>query len=230
MFKSHKKLIILSLASILTGTALTHSTASAQSVPASEPGKALIIFMRPSSLGALNKSSVFDITSGNNEIISIMSATKKLTYSVNPGKHLFMVIAENADFMAADVEAGKTYYVLVQVRPGVLKARLSLVPIKKHELDGEQFRKWDKKAMFVGIDKKSAAWAQKKARSIEKKRAKYIVKWDKKSAADKAARTLQKDDGIVVAGVQNGGGSAATASADGLLGDWEGRFENTHIN
>ena len=196
MFKSYKKLIILSLVSILTGTALTLTTASAQAVPAPEPEKALIVFMRPSSYGALNKSSVFDITSGKNEIISIVRATEKLTYSVNPGKHLFMVIAENADFMAADVEAGKTYYALVQVRPGVFKARFSLIPIRKHELDGEQFRKWDKKARFVGIDKKSADWAQKKARSIEKKRAKYIVKWDKKSADDKAARTLQKDDGI----------------------------------
>ena len=196
MFKSYKKLIILSLASILTGYALTITTALAQAVPAPEPGKALIVFMRPSSYGALNKSSVFDITSGNNEIISIVRATKKLTYSVDPGKHLFMVIAENADFMAADVEAGKTYYTLVQVRPGVLKARFSLVPIRKHELDGEQFRKWDNKTKLIEGDEKSAAWAQKKASSIEKKRAKYIVKWNEKSADDKAARTLQKDDGI----------------------------------
>ena len=196
MFKSYKKLIILSLVSILTGTALTLTTASAQAVPAPEPEKALIVFMRPSSYGALNKSSVFDITSGKNEIISIVRATEKLTYSVNPGKHLFMVIAENADFMAADVEAGKTYYALVQVRPGVFKARFSLIPIKKHELDGEQFRKWDKVTKLIESDEKSAAWAQKKASSIEKKRAKYIVKWEKKSAEDKAARTLQKDDGI----------------------------------
>jgi len=198
MYESFKKLIILSLASLLTGYALTITTASAQAVPAPEPGKALIVFMRPSSLGGAVKSSVFDITSGKNEIISIVRATKKLTYSVNPGKHLFMVIAENADFMAADVEAGKTYYVLVQVRSGVLKARFSLIPIKKHELDGEKFRKWDKKTRFVGIDEKSSAWAQKKASSIEKKKEKYMVKWNNKSADDKAARTLQKDDGIVV--------------------------------
>jgi len=204
MFKSYKKRIVLSLASLLTGYALTTTTASAQAIPAPEPGKALIVFMRPSSLGAAVKSSVFDITSGKNEIIGIMSATEKLAYSVNPGKHFFMVIAENADFMAAEVEAGKTYYVLVQVRTGVWKARFSLVPIKKHELEGEKFRKWHKKTWFVGIDKKSAAWARKKASSIEKKRAKYIVKWDKKSAEDKAARTLQKDDGIAVLDQRSG--------------------------
>ena len=109
---------------------------------------------------------------------------------------MFMIIGENADFMMADLEAGKTYYSLVQVRMGGFKARFSLVPIRKSELNGEEFRKWNKKTKLIENHEKSITWAQKHAPSIEDKRAKYIKKWNKKSTADKASRTLEAGDGM----------------------------------
>ena len=196
MLKSFRKLATLGLAVVLTGFTLLLTITSAQEIPTPEPGKAMVIFMRPGLMGKAIKSSVFDITSGKNEVIGILSGKKKLAYSASPGEHMFMVIGENADFMMADLVAGKTYYSLVQVRVGAWKARFSLVPIRKSELNGEKFRKWNKKTKLIENHEKSVAWAQKHARSIEDKRAKYIEKWNAKSAADKASRTLEAGDGM----------------------------------
>lgn len=156
---------------------------------------ATIVFMRPSIFGAAIKSSVFDITSGKNEVIGILPAKKKISYRVDPGNYFFMVIGENADFMRAELEAGKTYYCLVQVRMGAWKARFSLVPIRNMELDGEEFLKWQKKTKQIENRDQARAWSAKHAQSIEHKREKYLPKWEEKSAAEKADYTLRKEDG-----------------------------------
>ncbi len=95
----------------------------------------------------------------------------------------------------ADLEAGKTYYSRVSIRLGAWKARFSLVPIRKDELDSKQFLKWNNKTVLDDNHDYAVTWAAQHAPNIEDKRAKYIKKWNKKSAAEKAERTLQKDDG-----------------------------------
>jgi hypothetical protein len=158
-------------------------------------GMATVIFMRPSIFGGLIKSSVFDITSGKNEVIGILSAEKKLSYRVSPGEHFFMVIGENADFMRAELEAGKTYYCRVRVRMGAWKARFSLEPIRQTELDGEEFLKWQKKTEQIENRDQARVWAAKHAQSIEDKHVKYLRKWEKKSDEEKSEYTLRKEDG-----------------------------------
>lgn len=196
MFKSYWKNVTLGFVSLLAGYTLIHPVAQAEQVSPPEEGKAQIVFMRPSFFGAAIKGSIFDITSGENNVIGILKAKKKLTYNVRPGEYMFMVIGENADFMKAKFEAGKTYYVLVQVRAGGWKARFSLVPIRKAELNGDKFRKWNKKTKVIENRDKAVAWAAKNAKSIEDKRSKYMEKWNAKPDPDKAARTLWKEDGI----------------------------------
>ncbi len=185
-----------SLLGVLLVSLISGSVAySGQPIPAPEQGKALVIFMDIRFKGAWQRTSIFDITSGKNEIIGILSPARKLAYSVSPGKRLFMVISESADFMMADLEAGKTYYSRVSIRLGAWKARFSLVPIRKDELDSKQFLKWNNKTVLDDNHDYAVTWAAQHAPSIEDKRAKYIKKWNKKSAAEKAERTLQKDDG-----------------------------------
>ena len=184
-------ILVVLLLSLISGSVAY----SGQPIPAPEQGKALVIFMDIRLKGAWQRTSIFDITSGKNETIGILSPARKLAYSVSPGKRLFMVISESADFMMADLEAGKTYYSRVSIRLGAWKARFSLVSIRKDELDGKQFRNWNKKKVLDDNHNYAVTWAAEHAPSIEGTRAKYIKKWNKKSAADKAERTLQKDDG-----------------------------------
>lgn len=184
----------LNLAMLIVSLFSASVTTTAQ---AQEQGQdmATIIFMRPSMFGGLIKSSVFDITSGQNEVIGILSAEKKIFYRVSPGEHLFMVIGENAGFMRAELEAGKTYYCLVRVKMGAWKARFALEPIRNTELDSEKFLEWQKKTEQIENRDQARVWAAKHAQSIEDKRVKWLRKWDKKSDAEKAEYTLRKEDG-----------------------------------
>jgi hypothetical protein len=104
-------------------------------VPADAPGAApadaaIVVFMRPSALGAAIKSTVYDVTDGKQEFIGIVSYKDKVAYVAKPGKHLFMVVAENGDFLDAELEAGKTYYVVISPRYGVWKARFGFRPVR----------------------------------------------------------------------------------------------------
>lgn len=168
------------------------TTAQAQQ---QDQGTATVIFMRPSIFGGVIKSSVFDITSGENDVIGILSSEQKLSYRVSPGKHMFMVIGENAGFMQAELEAGKTYYCRVRAKVGMWKARFALQPIRHTELDSEDFLTWQKNTEQVENRDAARVWAAKHAPSIEDKHVKYLRKWEKKSDAEKAEYTLRKEDG-----------------------------------
>ena len=180
---------------ILCITSLGSVPSAAQDVPATEEGKALVVFMRPSMMGFAVKSSVFDITSGSNEVIGILPAKKKIFYQSPPGERVFMIIGESADFMPAHLEAGKTYYATAQVRHGAWKARFSLLPVRAEQRESKKFQKWLKKNKPVDNHAESVEWANKHIPSIEKKRAKYWEKWEAKPEAAKGERTLFAEDG-----------------------------------
>ncbi len=107
-----------------------------------DPGKALVLFLRPSTFGFAIASSVYELKPDRDEFVGIVPAKRKLTYMTNPGPTRFMVISEAADFMDAELEAGKVYYALVTPRMGVWKARFSLRPVHASELGGEEFKDW----------------------------------------------------------------------------------------
>jgi hypothetical protein len=96
--------------------------------------KALVRFMRPSGFGyAIN----FNIWDGEN-VIGNSVAKSQFDYLADPGKHLFVAIAENKTFLEAELEAGKTYYILTQVMMGAWRARVGLIGVNK----GSEY--WDK--------------------------------------------------------------------------------------
>ena len=82
-------------------------------VTAPDEGKAMVVFMRPASLGFAIQSTVFLIKEDTPVLVGHVAAKKKVSYQIEPWKHLFMVVSEAADFMAAELEANKTYYALV---------------------------------------------------------------------------------------------------------------------
>jgi len=100
---------------------------SAQTLLHPTADKALVRFMRPSGYGfAIN----FNILDGE-EVIGNCVAKSQFDYLTEPGKHLFIATAENKAFLEADLEAGKTYYVLTRVYMGAWRARVSLVAVNR---------------------------------------------------------------------------------------------------
>jgi len=155
-----------------------------------KPGKALIVFMRPSGFAYAIDAGVLHVLPDSNKMVGIVSAKKKVAYSIEPGEHLFMVVGEAADFLKAHVEAEKTYYVNVKVRSGVWKARFSLVPIRTDE-----FEKWSKGTRYVENTELSHQWEIDNRSDIESKRNKYYIKWTSKSEAFRQEATLFAEDG-----------------------------------
>lgn len=163
--------------------------------------KAQIIFLRSSFVGSAIQSVIYDATDGGTEFIGILSNGKMLSYTVDPGKHLFMVVSEAADFMEANLVGGKTYYAIVTPRMGAWKARFSMSPVRnggagEYQYDSSDFRGWIADAEFSQNTPESYAWAKENHASVQQKQAEYWEVWQQKSAADLAERTMNPDDGI----------------------------------
>ncbi len=156
---------------------------------------AVVVFMRPSVFGGAIQSSVFDVTSTQNEFIGIVSSGTKVAYRCKPGDRTFMVVSEAGDFLQATVDAGKTYYVLVTPRFGFWKARFSLKPLHAADLAGSDFRDWDTSLRFYENTEASRQWAVSNGADIQRKRDEYLPKWRAKPPDDKAAATLLSSDG-----------------------------------
>ena len=159
------------------------------------PGEneSVIIFMRPQTLGFAIQSTVFDISTDENMLVGIVSAKKKVAYKTRPGKHLFMVVGENADFMKADLDAGKTYYALVHPRMGVWKARFALGPVSKN-VNQEKLNGWLTICKYTENTDRAYKWAEQHASSIQNKRVGYLKKWDNKPDSNKPM--LNPEDGF----------------------------------
>jgi len=154
-------------------------------VTAPEEGKSRVVFMRPSGIGYAIQSSVFEIKKDNPSLVGIVAAKKKLSYSVEPGKHLFMVVGESADFMYAELQADKTYYALVTPRMGVWKARFSLKPVHAGELNSAEFKEWQTSGEWVEKSPASDNWANANMASIQSKYKEYYADWMEKGASER---------------------------------------------
>jgi len=150
-----------------------------------DEGKSMVIFMRPSTLGYAIQSSVFEIIDDQPSLVGIVAAKTQVSYELEPGQHLFMVVGESADFMYADLAANKTYYALVTPRMGAWKARFSLKPIHADELGSHQFSEWAEECESVEKSADSDAWASEHRASIQAKRAKYYAKWMEKDLPER---------------------------------------------
>ena len=115
------------LAVMFFGCAGSSSYMTKQSTPppaAPSPGKALVYFMRPSGLGFIINFQIYH----DRDLIGLSQAKSYFTYECDPGPQMFLGMAENKVGLKAELEAGKTYYVLTQVRMGGWKARMGIVP------------------------------------------------------------------------------------------------------
>lgn len=143
------------------------------------PGKdkAVVVFMRPSGMGFAISSSVFEVKGDKMALAGIVAAKAKVAYQVNPGKYLFMVVGEGADYMSAELLPNKTYYAYVTPRVGVWKARFSLVPVHKQELNTPDFTDALEGCTWVEKIPDSDNWMQENIESIKSKHAEYYPEW-----------------------------------------------------
>lgn len=166
-----------------------------------ESNESQVVFLRSAFVGSAIGASLYDVTDGNIKFIGMISNGTKVSYKVKAGKYRFMVVSEAADFMEADLTAGKTYYSLVTPRMGAWKARFSLWPIKNnpdadYSSESKAFDDWKKDTKLVVNSDKSFAWYESNKASVQKKHNKYLESWKNKSEEDLLRRTLLPEDGV----------------------------------
>ena len=174
---------------------------AADQAPKPQEGKALVVFLRPSAYGGGVSSTVYEAPDDGTTFLGAVESGDKLGVQMEPGDHRLMVIGENADFLDARLEAGKTYYVLVKVRMGAWKARFSLTPIHNDaaaqvNLQGADFKEWNGKTSFVEKSPEADKWFEANQASVEKKKAKYLEKWNRMLPVDRAVLVLHPQDGV----------------------------------
>lgn len=100
-----------------------------QNLKSAPEDKAVVYFVRTSSLGFAINFSYFDST----KLIGVFSGPKYIRYECEPGRHLFWARSENRDFVEAEVEAGKIYFIEAIVKMGGIKAAVELRPVDPND-------------------------------------------------------------------------------------------------
>lgn len=199
----HSRWVVLAVALVgLSGCAVKSDLMAPAPDQATQPApdEARIVFMRPSRYGGAIQASVFETTNDQTQFLGIVSARTKMAVDIEQGRHVFMVVSEAADFMRADVLAGKTYYAIVEPRMGVWKARFSLVPVQRDpnaefQLGSEHFERWRAELEPVEVTPAARQWARDNMVDIKRKRREYWEDWQAKPPSDKAKVTLERADG-----------------------------------
>ena len=137
-----RNLLVLSLIAICCVGCAGRSPYMKENATLRQPtaDKALVRFMRPSGYGYVINFNVLD----GEKVIGNSVAKSQFDYLTDPGKHLFIITAENKAFLEADLEAGKTYYVITRVYMGAWRARAAFLAVN----NGSEF--WDKVKEYEG--------------------------------------------------------------------------------
>jgi hypothetical protein len=134
-------------------------------------GKAAIVFLRPSLHGYT--ASVFELKPDANVFAGHVLPYKKLLYLTDPGPTRFMVSGQGADLMGAELEAGKTYYVIVAPGSGT---GFSLRPVTRS--DDADLPRWLQDCAWIETGPGAQQWARQHAAAIQKRREQLLPRWE----------------------------------------------------
>lgn len=119
---------------------------------------AVVYFVRVSGYGGATSFEYFH----NEDFIGIFKGKNYMRYECAAGENLLWASSEDKEFLRCDLEAGKTYMVLVNIEMGAWKARIGLEPLT---VDNEDFER----AVELVQKQKPVVTSQSKIESTQKK-------------------------------------------------------------
>lgn len=148
-----------------------------QGFTAPSSGKAVVYFVRPATAGFAISFDFYD----NDKFIGSFAGRNYMRYETDPGEHLFWATSENNEFMPAELAAGSTYVVLVNVEMGIAVARVGLIPLTPKDGRFNRVVKLvNKKASKSFADEELAERNASRAAQIRETLDKYEEKWKDK--------------------------------------------------
>ena len=152
------------------------------------PDRAVVIFLRPAFFGYLISAAVYQ----DDQFLGIVMRNTYVMQSTTPGRHMYMVVSEAADFMSADLEGGKIYFVTVVPRTGWGRARFSFEPVTPSSPSWAELDGWLRDSQRAILNEDGRQWARDNQESVLGKKADYLPEWQEK--ADQPH--LQPQDGV----------------------------------
>lgn len=150
---------VASLCSCVKITGSSEYMANAEK-PRIEPikDKATVVFIRPTGQAWMNKFEIWD----NDNFIGFAQSLSYFRHVCDPGKHLFIAVAENKTFLSAELNEGRIYYIITDARMGLFKARVELKPVKKDSDEMKNVNEWMEELQFINpVDDKRKEWEER---------------------------------------------------------------------
>jgi hypothetical protein len=133
------------------------------------PGKALIYFARTQIMGSAVKVKLYS----DGQFVGLIMSKTYLPLEVNPGKHEFIVEAENAGFLEAEVAPNKIYVVQVAMHMGALKARTHFEVARTGSEAMQEFLKRQENLRALTTTDEGLNWVKEDASKIQEVIKKY---------------------------------------------------------
>ena len=116
--------------------------------PAPTSSEALVTFLRPSYFGGAIQFGVWD----GDRFVGILEPGSYIQVLLPEGEHVFLSQAENWSYVHADLEAGRQYFILAKVFPGIWKARVAYDPIRRDDPQtNEEIARWLSELKPIGV-------------------------------------------------------------------------------
>lgn len=198
-----KKLSVIFVFVFLAGcggsSALMKPSQNQNITPASKK-KAKIVFMRTSFVAGAINAELFEIAKGKIKFIGSIPMGSKIVHETTPGKKVYMAYGIAADFMLADVRAGKTYYSIV--RPNWGTGGFAPTPVRTDgtsdfNTSSSDFKEWVSGTELIEpIPADAKAWFAKEQKNILTAYKEYWKRFQMKHPNEKAQRSLTPLDGM----------------------------------
>jgi hypothetical protein len=194
-------LAFLGLAACADGPPPFYSIAPDQAVPAPRQDKAQIVFLNPSNaISGAFLAQIYEVKDDGKEFLGMLGSKTKMYVNVDPGKHLFMLNqAGLGQFVEANVDAGKRYYVMTRF---VYGRGLQLRPVRPAGGDPEftvgnpRFSGWLTECQVVVKTKDADDWLAKYKDRVDEAQARGKTEWGAKRPDQRAELTLNRGDSV----------------------------------
>ena len=188
----------LALSLAACGSNMMKPTATQQITPPSK-GKAKIVFMRDSFVASAINSEILEVKNGELHLVGVLPNGNKIAYETKPGKKTFMAYGTAADFMTADVRAGKIYYVIV--RPNWGTGGFAPTPIRAdgsspYNTSTADFKSWREGTTLIEQKPEATTWFAGKKADYQEIYKEYWRRYQNKNANEMAQRHLNPQDGV----------------------------------
>lgn len=168
--------------------------APSQEVTRAGGDKAKVVFMRSSMVAGAIGCELFEVVNGDLRLIGQLPTGNKVVHETTPGKKVFMAYGTAADFMLAELEAGKTYYTVV--RPNWGTGGFAPTPVRGPEVKSSEIQGMMRGTKLIEADTKAAdAWMAENKQRMQGLYAEYWDRFQRKSDQEKRERTLLPRDG-----------------------------------